>query len=345
METPTVSQPSETPHEPAEPQLPSVPEQPTTPEAHPAYGTPPAGSYPPTQYGPTSYPPYPPYPPAPMPPRNNRGWIIGGVVAAFALIALIVVLIIALVASWVLGGVAGTMQSAVTSRTLQVQGTPTVVVDNTAGNVHIVTGAASSVTVQVTKHVRAAGSATVQSGFDSIVVNIAQQGNTITISSDFSSSWMGGMLRSRSVDYAITLPAGSSIQADVTAGNIDVSNTSGVLTLTSTAGNITTDHVTFASSSMLQSSAGNVIANGSLAPGASLQVKVSAGNATVQLPATTATHLTAEVNVGNLTITGFPVQVTSSGITGHEASGDTAPDAQGSLNVNVSTGNATITAR
>jgi hypothetical protein len=279
-----------------------------------------------------------------MPPRNNTPWIVGGVVAAFVLIGVVTALVIALVAGLALGGV-GTMRSNVTSRVLQVQGTPTVVVNNAAGNVHITTGNASTVTVQITKHVRPVDSATAQRAFDSIGVNIAQQGNTATITSDFGASELGNLLQGRSVDYAITLPTSSAVQADVSAGNIDVANTIGMLTLTSSAGNVTTNNVTFGQGSTLQTSAGNVNASGALGPGGSLQVRVSAGNATLELPASIATHLDADVSVGNLTISGFQVAVSSNGMTGHHASGQTGVNPQGMVSVTVSTGNLTIAAR
>jgi hypothetical protein len=266
-------------------------------------------------------------------------------VAALALISLLIGLIIALVAALTLGGGAGMMRSTVTSRTLQVSGTPTVVVKNTAGNVRVVTGGASVVTVQITKRVRAADDGAAQRGFDSIGVNSAQQGNTTTITSDFSSVWLGGITQSRSVDYFITLPAGSAVRAEVGAGNIDVANTTGVLTLTSSAGNITTSNVAFGVGSALRASAGNVNAEGRLAPGGSLLVRISAGNATIELPATTATHLDADVSVGNLTITGFPVSVSRQSITGHRASGDTGANPQGSVNATVATGNLIIVGR
>lgn len=336
METPTVSQPPETPPTPGPPYT-------NAPGAGPAYTVPANGSaYPPVQSGRPYYAPYPP--PSRTPPRTNNGWLIGGLVAAFALIGLLVALLVALLAGLTIGGT-GMSRSNVTSRTLQVHGTPTLIIRNAAGNVHVTTGDAATVTVQSTKHIRAADDASAQRGFASIGVNIEQQGNTITVTSDFASVWLAGITQNRSVDYAITVPAGSAVRAEVSAGNIDVANTSGVLTLTSSAGNITTSNVAFAADSVLRTSAGNVIANGSLAPGGSLQVRVSAGNATIELPATTATRLDADVSVGNLTIIGFPVAVSSQGFTGHHASGDTGANPQGSVNATVSTGNLTIEAR
>ncbi len=332
METPTVPQTAESARE-------------SEPRSAPALtDTPPSGGYntsaaPP--YQPPYGPPYGPSQPAPRSPRNHTPWIVGGVVAVVLLIGLIATLLIALVYGLTLGVGSSTMRSSVSTQTLQVQGTPTVTVTTAAGAVHITTGAASAVTVQVTKHVRAVDGPTAQRAFDSMRANITQQGNTVTITSDFSPA----LMQARSVDYAITLPAGSVVRANVSAGNIDVTNTTGPLALTTSAGNVTVTNVRFGQGSSLRASAGNVNASGSIAPGAFLDIQVSAGNATLDLPATTATHLTAGVSVGNLTITGFPVSVSKNGLTGRYASGDTGPNPQGSVNVTVSTGNLIIAAR
>jgi len=267
------------------------------------------------------------------------------VLAAALLLGLIVISLIALIVRMALG-IGDVSQSNVSTRTFAVSGTPTVVVNNAAGNVHISAGAANQVIVQITKHVRMGVGAGTQQAFNSMSANIAQQGSTITITSDFSQNvGLGNLLQGRSIDYAITLPAGSVVRADVSAGNIDAANTTGPLTLITNAGNVTATNVTFGNGSALKTNAGNVTASGSLAPGASLDMRVNAGNASLALPATTATHLTASVNVGNLTITGFPVSVSNDGFTGHHASGDTGANPQGTVNITVSTGNLTITAR
>ena len=347
METPTVSQPSASPEEagtPLEGARAGAPQAGTPGTGQAPLGAPRAGPYAPPRYPPQPYSPYASYPPAPLPRRNSRGWILGGVVAALVLIGLVVALLIALVGGLALNGL-WTTHTSVSSRAFRVDGTPTLVVTNASGNVSVVAGDASTVTVQTTMRARVADSGWAQRAFDSMNVAFTQQGNRITATSTFSPGLMVGIAQGRSIDYVITAPAGSSVQADVSAGNVDVSNTTGALTLTTSAGNITTSNTGFAAGSTLRTSAGNVIANGYLMSGGSLRVGVSAGNATIGLPASTATRLDASVNTGNLTITGFPVQVTSSGLIGHRATGDTGPNPQGSVTVTVSTGNVTITAR
>lgn len=348
METPTASQPPATGPQPG-PTTPEAPqaEAPRTDSMRPEAS---AGStYPPVRSGPalaTPRPTHPPYPTAPAPSgadRKTSGQIIASVVAVFALIAIVTAFGVAYVVGAFLGG-AGAMRTSVTSRTLAVSGAPSIVVSDPAGNVHITAGNASTVTVQMTKRVRAADNATAQRGFDSIGVNITQVGATITITSTFA-SWLQNFASSRSLDYTITLPAGSAVRANVSAGNIDVTNTTGVLALTTSAGNITTSGVTFGSGSVLKSSAGNITANGRLASAGSLQAQVSAGNVTLELPANTAMRLDADVSVGNLTITGFSVPITAKGFTGHRAVGETGSEPRGSVTIAISTGNITIAAR
>lgn len=108
-------------------------------------------------------------------------------------------------------------------RTLSVSGKPNVSVATGSGYIHLNAGSDSQVHVVAHLHAGSGwwggGSGDVQSRIDQIVANppIQQSGNTITIGERHS----GDRYRNISIDYEITLPRGSEINAATGSGDIE----------------------------------------------------------------------------------------------------------------------------
>ena len=227
--------------------------------------------------------------------------------------------------------------STTTTKTFVVSGTPGLVIADAAGNVSIQQGGGNQLTVQVMKHAWGTSDAVARDVLRSTVVDMSQSGNTITVNTQFS-----GPAR-RSVDLIVTVPAEANADVHLGAGNIDVRQFTGAISLDAGAGNITAGAVTFAGTSRLHTGAGNVTVDGAIASGAAVDVLVGAGNVTLTLPSDTPAHLAASTGVGNVTITGWQIPV--SGAIGHSATGDLGGNPTGSLTIQVGTGNLTLMSR
>ena len=302
--------------------------------------------------------PYPTYPPAPgdypypgprqpqEPPRTHWGaWMIGGVVGAVVVACMAVALVVAIVAGVLFSAVAGPEATATTTRAFAVTGTPSLVVTNSAGNITVRVGSGNQVTAQVTSRVRARTSSIARAGANNTAVNLNQNGNAISVSAQFTTTYFDGGTAHRTVDMLLTVPAGTNIDANLGAGNINVRDITGAIRLEVGAGNLTVTNVTFSGSSRLHTGAGNVTANAAMASSAVTDIDVGAGNATVTLPADTPAHLTASTGVGNLTISGWPISVSQTSVVGRRASGDLNASPTATLTINVGTGNLTVRSR
>lgn len=313
------------------------------------YTSKPAAPYAPTPY-PSAQSPY-PYPSPQAPRSRERGgsqwvaWVIGGTLGVVIVVSLLVALLAALIGSLVVSTIGQRELSATSTKTFVVSGTPNLVLSDTAGNVTIQPGDGSQVIVHVTKHAWGSSDAVAQGGLDHMLVDMRQSGNTVTVSTQFGASYFDGGPTRRTVDLLVTVPAQANADVHLAAGNLNTSRITGAIRLDASAGNVTADNVTFAGSSRLNTAAGNIQVNGTMARGAALDVHVGAGNATLTLPADTPAHLDASSGVGNLTISGWQIPVTHTGITGYHASGDLGTSPTGTLTVQVGTGNVTLRSR
>jgi hypothetical protein len=272
-------------------------------------------------------------------------WVIGGTAATLVLAGVLIALLAALVGGFVFSTIGQNEQTASFTKTFVVSGTPSLVISDSAGNVTIQRGSGSQMTVQVTKHAWGSSVAVAQSGVALTAVDLSQSGNTITVNSQFSTSYFDGGMARRTVDVLVTVPAQANADVHLGAGNMDARQFTGAIRLDSGAGNVTTDNVTFAGTSRLNAGAGNITVAGVIARGATVDVHVGAGNATLTLPPDTPARLSASTGVGNLTIAGWPIQVTGTGFTGHSANGDLGANPTGTLTIQVGTGNVTLISR
>ncbi len=320
--------------------------------SHPVYTA--ARPSPPPIMTPGGMPPYgsapPAYGPPPWAPRRRRSnawvwWLIGGVLGFFVLLGLLIALIGSLIGAWV-GSVSGPRYTVESTQTFAVTGTPKMVVHDTAGNITLRSGDAGRVTVHVTKVVRGlANEAAQRHALDDVDVATTRSGDTINVTSDFTTNVFDGTPGHRTVDLLITVPAGANVAVTAAAGNIDVTHIAGVYTVDAAAGNITIRDATFADGSRLSAAAGNMTLEGALASGASMDVSVSAGNVDLRLPAQTHADLDARASVGNVTVHGWSIPVNRSGVVGASAAGPLGGDPRGTVHVSVSTGNIDVRQR
>lgn len=235
---------------------------------------------------------------------------------------------------------AGTM-AASTSETheLSVEGTPTLVVRNTAGSVTVRRGASGQVAVVVTKKVR--GLFGDEGDLERTQVEISQTGDTVTIETHYRGS---GGLKGVTVDLDIAVPAATNLDLKLAAGHVSISEIAGTFAAVLTAGNLTAQDVTLAGSAKIDLNAGNLTLDGALAAGASLSVRVTAGNVGLTLPQDTPAYLDARTTVGTIHVSGWQIK-TSRNLIQQQASGSLGANASGSLNVRVDAGNIQLSAR
>lgn len=272
-------------------------------------------------------------------------WVIGGVLGVLVIGGVVIALIIALIGTFFASTVNQHEQSTTLTRALTVSGTPSLVISDSVGNITLQTGSGSQVIVQITKHAWGSSAAVAQNGLSTTTVDVLQNGNTITVRSQFNSTYFDGGSARRSVDLLVTVPAQANVDAHLGAGNIIARQMSGTIRLDTGAGNVTLDGVTFSGSSRLNTGAGNIVATCAIASGANVDVHVGAGNATMTLPSSTPAHLDASTGVGAMSITGWQMPMSGSGMTGHHASGDMGANPTGKLTIHVGTGNVTLMSR
>jgi hypothetical protein len=282
------------------------------------------------------------------PPERRSGntivWLIGGIVGALLLFGLFA-LLLASVAGWFLVGGATTRYTDTTTKTVAVAAPITLTIQNPAGNVTIRRGVGDQVSVQVTKVVRTLNQSVATRELNQMVVNTTQNGNTIQIETNYSTSFFDGVRSSRSVDLLVTTPEQTTVTLRLNAGNATLSDLQGAMDLQVNAGNLTVSGAQVTDSSSFRTDAGNITATLSMTPKAALSVQVNAGNASLTLPANTPARLDARVNVGSINVTGWSIPVTHSTPPGAAASGDLGTNATGDLQIQVNVGAVMVRAR
>ena len=318
-----------------QPAPPLPPEQPmgqaTLPPPYPPYARqnyyPGPGQQP--SYGPYYGPPY-------APPRRRHyawPWIILGV-------------FLILVFTWIMGmtfTVGGfnfslyTNSVTETPRHFAVSGTPTVVINNDIGNIHVQSGGSGSdVTIQATKH------AGFSSNVNNVQVNYAQNSaaNTITVNVDRTSNTT--FFNSPSVDFQVTVPNNASLELKTNTGGLDVNGVSGRMSVGSNTGSVEVRNGVLSSDSTLHSNTGSITFNGSISQTGSYQFMTNTGSINVTLPASSAFHLDATTDTGSIT-SDFPgVNVQHPNFTGAVTHSDVGSSPQATLTMTTNTGSISL---
>src|SRR5579875_2317719 len=143
-------------------------------------------------------------------------------------------------------------QPPVTSDSTQsfaVGNTPHLVVNGSAGNVRFIAGAGNTVTVQTHKMARALTHDAAVKLLNDIHISITQTGDTIMITDTAHDTWQFFGFSQREVDFTITLPAQSAIDATLSAGNLSVTGVTGQVNIQESAGNVQLQDVTLTGAS------------------------------------------------------------------------------------------------
>jgi hypothetical protein len=249
----------------------------------------------------------------------------GGTVRNIALAVIFLALVGTGVTFW---GLVTSRQSAILpEHTFHVAGHTRLIVNNTAGKIHIHPGQTDSIVVQGTKYARGLGAS-----LNDVNVDYEQQGDTVSITTD--QNW--NFMSEEGVDMDITVPSTTDLQIEEvsanaeieqisgnievqtesgdikasnlsgtlklssTSGDIHLDNASSPMTLSTTSGNIDAHNVQLQGQSSLTSTSGNINFEGSLDPRGSYHMKALSGDIHLTLPANAAFKLDASTTSGDV---------------------------------------------
>lgn len=313
-----------------------MPVYPPNPPNPPNPGYPPYPGYPPHPYQ-APYAPY--YMPPQVPPKQGGVpwwvWLIGGCAGAVVIASGACVLLGLAFGSFMNTFANLSSGSANTSQSFTVTGTPSVVAHIVSGNITIKAGSPGTVGVDVSTIATDTSPTNVQQDLSQMIVTPTQSGNTISIISTAGGS--EPPVRQLTTDLVITVPPSSNLDLRTLAGNVEISDVTGTIAVNISAGDLSAQGITLSDGSNIAISVGTATINGALASGASATIHVSTGTATLTLPTTTTCHVDATADTGDITLSGWTIPVTQSGVGAH-ASGDLGAAPSGTLTIQVNTG-------
>jgi DUF4097 and DUF4098 domain-containing protein YvlB len=276
--------------------------------------------------------------------RERQRVSLAVVAIGSVLLLLALVMCVGLLAAGIVQGMAwaaGPVQATET-RTFTVSGTPTLSLDVSAGNVHVVPGTDGQVTLALTKQVQAITRTAAQEALAATTIDATQDGDTIHVHITQPSFDGFPGVTNRSLELTVTVPASANLELTMAAGNLNAKGINGTLTGRVSAGNLELDDMTVSGASSLHVTAGNVEYHGALAPNASFDVSVTSGNIDISLPRTTSTHVQAGATAGNASVRGWPgVSETHAG-PNSTISVDLNPPTTSTLSLQVTAGNVTV---
>jgi hypothetical protein len=239
----------------------------------------------------------------------------------------LVVLTILIIGVVFWGLVAFRQTSALPAHTFKLAGHARLVVSNTAGAIHIHPGKSNSIVVQGTKYTRGIGG-----NLDDVQVNYQQQGDTVSVSSDETWSFMS----MHGVNLDIAVPATTDLKIDNTSGKIDIeqingtieaqtesggidadhlsgtlnlsstsggihlNDASGVMALSTVSGGIEANHIQLQGQSRLTTTSGGIKFQGTLDPYGSYHMEAVSGGIHLTLPSNAAFKLDASTTSGGI---------------------------------------------
>lgn len=267
-------------------------------------------------------------------------WLMGFLLA----VVLLGLLACALVGGLIMGialKLANEVSASVTSTQMfTVAGVPSLDIHNASGSLSVLTGAPGSVSVEMTRTARDSSQSAARTDLDKIAVTASQDGNRITVTSDFQDESF--FATSSAVNLRIVVPPTANIAADVTAGDFRVDGVSGLIELTGGAGNATLRNVSPADGSRIHVATGSVTVQGSVPPGASIDIAVNTGDVTLKLPADTRTRLDARTTIGDIHINGWQVQPTRTNRVGAMTNDILGAQPEGTIHIRVDSGDISV---
>jgi hypothetical protein len=281
-------------------------------------------------YNPPPQPPYtwPQYYPASPRRRSSWLWIILAIVLLFMLLGGGIFSLFSIFGN----SIVGFGNTAVETRNFTVSASPTLVLNNDTGSIHVrVANSVNQVTIQATKH------SNFGSNLNDVNVSYTQNtgGNTINVNVDRTNGF--NLFTSTSVEFDITVPSTAVLQLKTNTGSIDVTGVSGQMVLTSNTGSITAIGGTVSGNTGLITNTGSITFNGSIDQTGNYQFVTNTGSVNVTLPGGSAFHVNASTDTGSIN-TNFPgVTVQHQGM-GANASGDVGSSPQATVSLRTNTG-------
>ena len=225
------------------------------------------------------------------------------------------------------GLVASRQTAILPEHAFHVAGHTRLVVNNTAGKIHIHPGTTSGIVVQGTKYAQGLGAS-----LDDVTVNYEQQGDTVSVTSD--ETW--NFMSERGVNLDIAVPSTTDLQVKNTSGNVEIEqitgnidaqsvsggieasnlngtiklsstsggihldNANGIMTLSTISGGIDANNIQLHGQSSLMSTSGGITFEGSLDPRGSYRMEAVSGGIDLTLPTNAAFKLDASTTSGNV---------------------------------------------
>jgi len=198
--------------------------------------------------------------------------------------------------------------------------TPSLKIDNFAGNVTVRTGERGVIRVVATKKAPRVGD------LGRIEIQTDEQNGDLQIRTSRPSGFMNA-----AIELEITAPAGTRLDADTGAGNVDIDGLTGEIDARSGAGNV--DVRGAAGTARLDTGAGNIGYQGT--PQGECRFETGAGNITLVLPADLNVQVDLNTGLGNIDVD-YAVDGTD---TRREVNGVIGDGSQGSIYAQSGTGN------
>ena len=257
-----------------------------------------------------------------------RPWIILAIVLLFMLLGGGILSLFSLFGN----GLVGFGNTAVATRNFTVSASPTLVLNNDTGSIHVhVANSVNQVTIQATKH------SNFGSNLNDVLVSYTQntEGNSININVIRQNGF--NLFTSTSVEFDITVPSTAVLQLKTNTGSIDVTGVSGQMVLTSNTGSITAIGGTVSGNTELITNTGSITFNGSINQTGNYRFETNTGSVNVTLPGGSAFHVNASTDTGSIN-TNFPgVTVQHQGM-GANVSGDVGSSPQATVSLRTNTG-------
>ena len=267
-------------------------------------------------------------------------WLIGCMLGVLLLALLACALVGGLVVGIALKLANEVTATTTTTQSFVVNAFPSLTIHNVSGRLDVQPGPAGVIGVQITRIARDTSQSAARADLDGITVDSTQAGDQIAISTNFPNGSV--FASSSSVNLALTVPPNTTIAADVTAGDIQISGIGGLVEVTGGAGAITLQDVALADGSRIHMTTGSVTMQGAVMANASVDISVSTGDVNLQLPADTATQLDARTNLGAIHVSGWPMETTHVNSLGEDAEGPLGAQPAGAIHIQVDSGNITI---
>jgi DUF4097 and DUF4098 domain-containing protein YvlB len=174
-----------------------------------------------------------------------------------------------------------------------VTGQPTIVINDTNGNVQVNVGKSpTDVIIQAVNESNPFGNP------NTVQPVSSQEGNTITTSIPDS--------QPGSADLQVTVPQGADLNIQTDSGDINVNGVNGQMTLKTNSGDITASNDVMSGQSTMTTNSGGISFDGTISTGGSYQFQTNSGSVDLTVPSTPGFHLDASTHSGSIHPNGFP---------------------------------------